>query len=76
MTLTWAVIKKAAKENRSLNDLIVEAIEQKVYSVMDKPASPYHFSPATHHGGGFKKGIDPTDNSSLLDAMDGIDGSS
>jgi hypothetical protein len=68
--------KKAAEEKRSLNDLIVEALEQRIYSVEEKPSLPYRFSPVTHKGGGFTIGVDPTDNSVLLDVMEETDGSS
>ena len=68
--------KKAAEEKRSLNDLIVEAVEQRIYAVEEKPTLPYSFSPVTHMGGGFTAGVDPTDNSVLLDVMEETDGSS
>ena len=68
--------KKAAQEKRSLNDLIIEAVEQRVYTVAEKPSLPYRFSAVTHKGGGFKAGVDPTDNSVLLDIMEETDGSS
>ena len=65
--------KKAAEENRSLNDLIVEAIEQRIYAVEENPPLAYHFSPATHKGDDFRAGVDPANNSSLLDAMEESD---
>lgn len=60
----------ANEENRSLNDVIIEALERKVYSSCREPKVSYEFAPKTHNCGLPNPEIDLRDNSALLDAMD------